>query len=84
MVNFGNLSLLVTDMFFCDKEYRINPTKKKEVIEELEELIRNGVVEESTSGWASPIVVVQKKDGSNRLCIDYRKLNARMLILATD
>ena len=35
------------------------------------------MVEESTSGWASPIVVVQKKDGSNRLCIDYRKLNAR-------
>ena len=59
------------------KPYRIKPTKKKEVIEELEELIRNRVVEESTSGWASPIVVVQKKDGSNRLCIDYRKLNAR-------
>ena len=33
--------------------------------------MKNGVVEESTSNWASPI---EKKDGSNRICVDYRKL----------
>ena len=36
-----------------------------------------GVVEESTSAWSSPMVIVKKKDGSNRICVDYRKLNSR-------
>ena len=34
-----------------------------------------GVVRPSTSSYASPIVMVKKKDGPNRVCVDYRKLN---------
>ena len=39
------------------------------------EMLERGVVEPSTSPWASSIVLVRKKDGSTRFCIDYRKLN---------
>ena len=42
----------------------------------VDEMKQQGVVEDSTSPWSSPIVLVKKKDGSTRFCVDYRKLNA--------
>ncbi len=42
---------------------------------ELTQMLKSGVITESNSPWASPIVVVNKKDGNIRLCIAYRKLN---------
>ncbi|GBO17651.1 Transposon Ty3-I Gag-Pol polyprotein [Araneus ventricosus] len=38
-------------------------------------MVDNGIIEESSGPWASPIVPVKKKDESARLCVDYRKLN---------
>ena len=46
-----------------------------EDIKNLEEQIESGVVVPSDSAWASPVVLVRKKDNSVRWCIDYRKLN---------
>ena len=54
---------------------RIPPLRRKEVRDLLATMLRNDVVQPSNSPWASPIVLVQKKDGSTRFCIDYRKLN---------
>ena len=57
--------------------YRIPQAFKEEVQKELKEMLEHGTIEPSTSDWASPMVTVQKKDKSLRLCVDYRRLNAR-------
>ena len=55
--------------------HRVPDRLKEGVRQEVAKLLEMGVVEESTSPWASPIVPVPKPDGSIRLCIDYRRLN---------
>ncbi|GBL77859.1 Retrovirus-related Pol polyprotein from transposon 297, partial [Araneus ventricosus] len=59
------------------KQYpRRLPLAKKEEAERLvKEMVDNGIIEESSGPWASPIVLVKKKDGSTRFCVDYRKFN---------
>ena len=49
---------------------------KAEVDKQLDEMLRQGVIEPSYSPWASPICLVRKKDGGLRFCVDYRKLNS--------
>jgi len=53
------------------------PYHKQAIVkEELEKMLKAGVIRPSSSPWASPIVLVTKKDGTTRFCIDYRLLNA--------
>ena len=54
---------------------RVAPCRREEVKELLNQMLQQGVIEPSSSPWASPVVLVRKKDGSVRFCIDYRKLN---------
>lgn len=62
------------------KAYSIPYSKKKEVEEELLNLEKSGILEKVThSDWASPIVVVQKKDKKIRLCVDYKVTLNKML-----
>ena len=51
------------------------PAELKELKAQLEELLNKGFIRPSTSPWGAPILFVKKKDGSLRLCIDYRQLN---------
>ncbi|CAI5671364.1 unnamed protein product [Oreochromis niloticus] len=67
------------DMPFKERSRPIHPSDREAVKQHLKELLDAGVIRESESPYASPIVVVRKKDGSIRLCVDYRKLNARTI-----
>ena len=62
-------------MAIRQKPYRIPQAYKEKVFEELEDMEKNGIIEKSESEWASPLVIVTKKDGGVRLCVDYQQLN---------
>ena len=55
--------------------YRITPVELVELKKQIEELIEKQFIRPSTSPWGAPVLLVKKKDGSSRLCVDYRQLN---------
>ena len=55
--------------------YRMAPAELKELKVQLQELLDKGFIQPSVSAWQAPILFVKKKDGSMRVCIDYRELN---------
>ncbi|KAL2223980.1 UNVERIFIED_CONTAM: Transposon Tf2-12 polyprotein [Sesamum indicum] len=55
--------------------YRMAPVELHELKKQIEELLGKGFIRPSTSPWGAPVLFVKKKDGSMRLCIDYRQLN---------
>ena len=55
--------------------YRMAPIELKELKEQLQELLDKGFIRPSASPWGAPVLFVKKKDGTMRLCIDYRELN---------
>ena len=56
---------------------RIPPGQYQEAKEHIQKLLSQGIIRESHSPYSSPIVLVRKKNGSLRMCVDYRKLNAK-------
>ena len=56
--------------------YRCNPKNKEFLRKEISRMEEQGIVKRSKSPWAAPVVIVEKKGGDKRLCVDYRRLNA--------
>jgi hypothetical protein len=57
------------------RPYRMAASELTELKKQLEELQRIGFIRPSSSPWGAPVLFVKKKDGSMRLCVDYRALN---------
>ena len=60
--------------------YRLPHAYRDTVRKEIDDMLEQGIIEPSTSAWSSPIVLVNKKDGSLRLCVDYRRLNEKSMV----
>ncbi|KAK3742849.1 hypothetical protein QZH41_004524 [Actinostola sp. cb2023] len=65
------------DVPVMERHRRIPPNQFQEVQQHLQELLQKGIIKPSKSDYASPIVLVRKKSGALRMCVDYRKLNAK-------
>nr|GEV01528.1 retrotransposon protein [Tanacetum cinerariifolium] len=73
-VEFG-IELILGIQPISKAPYRMAPIELKELKEQLQELFDFGFIRPSVSSWGAPVLFVKKKDGSMRLCIDYRDLN---------
>lgn len=57
------------------KQYNFSPVIRQQIEQELEDMLEKDVVEPSYSAWCSPVLIVKKPNGENRLCLDSRQLN---------
>ena len=77
----GETDLVEMEIHTGDAPPRKQPARRmpfvvrQEVARQLQSMQSSGVIEPSDSPWASPVVMVRKKDGTHRFCIDYRELN---------
>ncbi|WJX94652.1 hypothetical protein P8452_76049 [Trifolium repens] len=58
-----------------ESAYRMAPAELVELKSQIEDLLEKGFIRPSVSPWGAPVLLVKKKDGKTRLCVDYRKLN---------
>jgi hypothetical protein len=57
------------------RPYRMGVNELEELKKQINELQEKGFIHPSSSSWGAPVIFVDKKDGSQRMCIDYRSLN---------
>jgi hypothetical protein len=71
----SQIDLLLGAQPVANVPYRLAPSEMKELIAHLQDLLDKGFISPSVSPWGAPVLFVKKKDGSMRMCIDYRELN---------
>ena len=59
----------------AQRPYRMNVDELAELKKQLKDMLQKGLIRPSASPWGSPVLFVDKKDGTIRLCVDYRRLN---------
>ena len=64
---------------YCWAPYRFNVDELKELKLQLDDLLKKGFIKPSVSPWGAPVLFQKKKDGTYRLCIDYRGLNQQTI-----
>lgn len=76
----GEHKIKLSDGMPFKKAPRRVPLFKREILDqEIRKLLDQGIIEKSSSPWSSQLVLVQKKDQSWRVCVDYRRLNAKTI-----
>ncbi|KAL0821689.1 hypothetical protein ABMA28_005121 [Loxostege sticticalis] len=80
-VNTGELEIRLKnpDKYVERRPYRLSPVEREKVRCIISELLEHGIIRESKSPYSSPIILVKKKNGDDRLCVDFRELNANTL-----
>ena len=71
-----NIDLLQGSKPISKPPYRLSASEASKVESQIADYLQRGFIKPSSSPWASPILLVKKKDGSMRMCVDYRGLNA--------
>ena len=66
---------LTSDQPVRSRPYPVPYSLRESLKKDITDMMKMGVIRESSSPYASPVVVVKKKDNTNRICVDYRKLN---------
>ncbi|UYV79839.1 K02A2.6-like, partial [Cordylochernes scorpioides] len=56
--------------------YRVSLKERNIISDQINSMLKNGIISHSSSPWASPIILVKKKNGTFRFCVDYRNLNS--------
>ncbi|GFU58146.1 retrovirus-related Pol polyprotein from transposon 17.6 [Trichonephila clavipes] len=79
MTNVSLRIILKDDIPVYQPARRLSFSENRDVNKQIDEWLEQGIVRPSSSEYASPIVLVKKKDGATRLCVDYRRLNRKLV-----
>jgi hypothetical protein len=69
------IELIPSTTLISKRAYRVSEPELVELKKQIDELLEKGYIRPSTLPWAAPVLFVEKKDGTKRMCIDYRALN---------
>jgi hypothetical protein len=69
------LELILGTAPISKRAYKVSGPKLVELKKQINELLEKGYIRHITSSWAAPVLFIEKKDGTKRMCIDYRALN---------